>query len=71
MVAFGPLATIGAVVQFYGDGWAKQIANKEQRKRFEDFKGYAQTVFDAYWTGRPGDTVKPPRRIIQQSPILS
>jgi len=69
-VVYAPNATIGAVVQFYGGEWSKQIADKDARKGFGDFKGYAENVFDPYWTARSGDASKPPKTIPQYIGVI-
>ena len=62
-VVWGPNAALGARVQFWGDDWAKQIADKSARKALDAFKGYAETVTGDHWSARGGDKVKPPRTV--------
>jgi hypothetical protein len=69
-VVWAPNATLGALVQFYGDDWAKQVTDRDARKPFNDFKGYAEKAFDAYWTGRPGDKVKAPATVPQYIGVI-
>jgi hypothetical protein len=69
-VVYSPNATPGAVVQFYGGDWSRQIADKDARKGFSDFKGYAENVFDASWNARSGDAVKPPKTIPQYIGVI-
>ncbi len=67
---WAPNATPGATVQFYGSDWSKQISDRDARRGFSDFKGYAERVFDAYWTARTGDAVKPPATIPQYIGVI-
>ena len=69
-VVYAPNARLLATVQFYGGDWSKQIDDKDARKGFADFKGYAEYVFDAYWTARSGDSVKAPSSVPQYIGVI-
>lgn len=59
-LVWGPRAGVGATVQLYGADWAKQVGDARARGALARFKGYAETVVDGVWTGRAGETVRPP-----------
>jgi hypothetical protein len=69
-VVWSPNAVVGATVQFYGGDWSKQVTDKDARKGFSDFKGYAENVYPTYWTARSGDAVKPPKTIPQYIGVI-
>lgn len=69
-VVWGPNASAGARVQFWGDDWAKQIADKTARKALDDFKGFADTVGGRVWSARGGDRVKPPVSVPQYVGVI-
>ncbi len=69
-VVWSANASVGSLVQFYGDHWAAQIGDRAIRRLLSDFKGYASATTSTSWSGRTGDSVKPPHTVPEYIGVL-